>query len=294
MLIANIVGGLGNQMFQYAMAKSMAIENEAHLQLDLSAYRNKRYFNPEGFLLEKVFGAECIEASTLDYAAALGINYLLLPLIKRGKLHSASNRIIRESRLFEYDSNLIGRSHRTRAYIQGYWQTENYFRRTEGKIRDLFQFKPSMISERSRLLESRIRERESVAVHIRRGDYITNPVYSKMYHICDENYYSNAFEFITSRISNPEFFIFTNDIEWAASQDIFRNATICTASEDGSWNDMYLMSICKHNIVANSSFSWWGAWLNSNRDKIVISPSTWFIDGTTTPDLIPNTWTTID
>lgn len=281
-------------MFQYAMAKSMAIENGVHLQLDLSAYRNKRYFNPEGFLLDKVFGAESIEASALDYASSLGVNYLLLPLIKRGKLHSSSNRIIRESRLFEYDSDLIGRSHRTHAYIQGYWQTEGYFRNTEHEIRELFQFRPSMISERARFLECRIRERESVAVHIRRGDYITNPVYSKMYHICGEHYYIKAFELIKSRMSIPEFFIFTNDVEWVASQDIFSNATICTASEDGSWNDMYLMSICKHNIIANSSFSWWGAWLNRNPNKIVISPSTWFIDGTTTPDLIPNKWATIE
>lgn len=294
MYIASIVGGLGNQMFQYAMAKSMAIRKHSSLRLDLSAYKNKRYFNPEGYLLRKVFGVDSVEANYLDYLSTIGINFFLLPLIRRGKLRDITSRIIFESRFFDYDDKLINNSHPEGAYINGYWQTENYFNATEYQIRTLFQFKPSIISERAKFFESKIRGCESVAVHVRRGDYISNPTYKKIYSICDHQYYKNAFQFMESRVVKPKFFVFTDDVGWVSSQDIFRGATVCTASEDGSWNDMYLMSICKHNIIANSSFSWWGAWLNNNPNKIVVCPSTWFIDGTEAPNLIPSSWVSIN
>ena len=117
----------------------------------------------------------------------------------------------------------------------------------------------------------------SVSIHVRRADYIDNKVYSKLYHECDEQYFRSAMAFISDRVPDAKFYVFSDDIEWAKAQSFFSKCNFVEQDPaSGSWNDLFLMSCCQHNIIANSSFSWWGAWLNQNPAKNVIAPKQWF------------------
>lgn len=293
MFISHIVGGLGNQMFVYAMAKSLASVKSAELKLDLSTFNHKKYINPEGYLLSKVFGVDEKEAGFCDYFNALGIKAAIFPLVKRRMISADKDVFLFEKEVFKFDDEYEKNEKLRKGYILGYWQTEKYFLKTEKEIRKRFEFNKSQISTRAIELADKIMQKNSVSVHIRRGDYISNPVYSKSYDFCGMDYYNAAFKTINSKVESPFYCIFTDDIEWTASQEIFKNALICSESGEGSWNDMYLMSVCKHHIIANSTFSWWGAWLNPNKNKIVVSPNSWFIDGRVAHDLIPKNWVTV-
>ena len=136
-----------------------------------------------------------------------------------------------------------------------------------------------------------IHETNSVSLHVRRGDYV------KLQHIhglCDLDYYAHAIRFITEHLTNPHFFIFSDDIQWVTNNlkiGFSHTFVDINHGHDSAW-DMWLMANCKHNIIANSSFSWWGAWLNQNPNKIVVAPAQWFADGQQT-DIISDDWTKI-
>jgi hypothetical protein len=136
----------------------------------------------------------------------------------------------------------------------------------------------------------------SVAVHIRRGDYVSSTTNFQKHGICDNIYYSKAIELMNTTISHLKYFIFTDDPAWVLENMQFPNAEIVLTQnqESDAWQDMYLMSSCDHQIIANSSFSWWAAWLNKNENKQVIAPEIWFADAqlnVATTGLIPKTWT---
>ena len=290
MFIAHVVGGLGNQMFIYAMAKSLASMKSVELKLDLSTFKHKKYINPEGYLLSKVFGVDEKEAGFCDYFNALGIKTAILPLLKRRMISADRNTFLFEKEIFNFDDEYEKDEKLRKGYILGYWQTEKYFLRNEKEIRKKFQFNKVELSNRVIDLADKITQKNSVSVHIRRGDYLSNPIYNKIYRACDAGYYDAAFKMINDKVESPYYCIFTDDIEWAASQTMFKGSLICSTKDEGSWNDMYLMSFCKHHIIANSTFSWWGAWLNPSQDKIVISPKSWFLNETEIPDLVPESW----
>jgi hypothetical protein len=172
-------------------------------------------------------------------------------------------------------------------YLDGYWQNELYFKDIEKTIRSDFQFvRP--IDERNKNIAELIKNSNSVSIHIRRGDYINNQLYSG---ICTEDYYQKAIRFINAKLKNKTFFVFSDDIQWCKSHFNSDNFHFVQGNEGtNSYKDMQLMSYCKHNIIANSSFSWWGAWLNNNLGKIVIAPERWLNVGYSTKDLIPEEW----
>jgi len=176
-------------------------------------------------------------------------------------------------------------------YYDGYWQSEKYFKSIEGVLRTELEYKAVLNDENALLLHDII-SNESISVHIRRGDYLSVKVNSKLFSTCSIDYYMHAVNYFLNKYSNSVFYIFSDDIDWAKSNFIGDRFRIIDNNFDNPEIDLYLMSKCKHNIIANSSFSWWGAWLNSNPNKIVFAPQSWYKNklNESTKDLIPSDW----
>lgn len=159
-------------------------------------------------------------------------------------------------------------------YLSGYWQTEKYFSGIENEIKTLFKFR-DCLRGKNREYQERIQsdEYESVSLHVRRGDYVGNSEVD----ICGKAYYQRALEIICSKIKKPKFFIFSDDLAWCRQKLGIENAVYIAGNTGGdSYKDMQLMTLCRHHIIPNSSFSWWGAWLGEKEDSIVIGPKRWF------------------
>ena len=162
------------------------------------------------------------------------------------------------------------------AYLCGYWQSEKYFKDIREVILKEFTFPIQAVKSNVKLTDQ-MKLENSVSIHVRRSDYLTEQNLKVYGNICTEKYYSNAINYIEGIIDNPHYYVFTDDLQWA--KEYFKGDNYTIVSENrgkDSYIDMYLMSQCKHNIIANSSFSWWGAWLNQNPDKKVLAPKKWF------------------
>ena len=177
-------------------------------------------------------------------------------------------------------------------YLDGYWQSEKYFNNCEKEIRKEFTIKSSL-SEETKKLINLIKKCNSVSLHIRRGDYVTNKKTYKVHGVIDLNYYKKSISYLNSLQSDLKFFIFSDDVEWVRNNfSWLKNCTyVGHNNADNNYQDLNLMSYCKHHIIANSTFSWWGAWLSNNKNKIVITPKNWFNNlKSTETDLIPKDW----
>ena len=177
-------------------------------------------------------------------------------------------------------------------YINGYWQSEKYFLNIKSLIIDEFQVH-APLAGKNKDMAHRIQNTESVSIHIRRGDYVSNPVFSSVIGICSLDYYKKAIDFFNASLRLPLYYIFSDDIEWARANLKKENTFIYVDhnNETNCSEDLRLMSLCKHNIIANSSFSWWGAFLNQNIKKKVVAPKIWFKDPSlSNKDMIPESW----
>lgn len=163
------------------------------------------------------------------------------------------------------------------SYLDGYWQSEKYFSDYEERIREEFSVR-APLDGRSLELAEQMRERPSVSVHVRRGDYFSNPVTAAVHQVCDVEYFQRGIAYLGERLENPTFFVFSDEPDWARDNLRIPYPTTVISHNDASRNygDLRLMSLCDHHIIANSSFSWWGAWLDPSSDKIVVAPKTWF------------------
>jgi hypothetical protein len=172
------------------------------------------------------------------------------------------------------------------AYLKGYWQSEKYFEGISKTICKHFSFPPFTDNKNKALLELIVHS-NSVSIHIRRGDYLKNNLNWSL----DIEYYYRAIDLIKEKVNNPIFYIFSDDMQWAETNIKVPNCHFINHNKgNDSFRDMQLMSNCKHNIIANSSFSWWGAWLNNNEDKKVIAPNKWLSTMEGTRDIIPDSW----
>jgi len=177
-------------------------------------------------------------------------------------------------------------------YIKGYWNSEKFFAPYKNQIIKDFTF-PELDEQHNIVISDIIANENSVSLHVRRGDFVNN---SMCGNICSENYYHNAIKYIQENIESPSFYIFSNDIDWCRNNlsRYFKDSPVTYVTEnvaDKSYRDMQLMSLCKHNIVANSGFSWWGAYLNLNPNKIVLAPNRWWnSDDGHQKDVIPDEW----
>jgi len=289
MIISHIIGGLGNQMFQYALGRSLSLQREQSLLLDVSDFAD--YSLHQGFELGRVFVCPVAIASTKEVKSVLG--WQANPLLKKrlasprwARLRSA-NFVVEPHFRYWADIQYLPSS----AYLQGYWQSVRYFQNITAIIRDDFNFKLPL-NDKNVALVQKISQVNAVSLHVRRGDYIQNPVTLSIHGLCSLNYYQAAVQYIAEMVEQPVFFIFSDDMAWVKANLTlpFPSHYINHNQGSESHNDMRLMSLCQHHIIANSSFSWWGAWLNANPTKIVITPKQWFSDDKNVNDLLPSDW----
>jgi hypothetical protein len=289
MIVVQLQGGLGNQMFQYAFARALSAHYEVPMEFDLS-FLNKRAegYTQRSFSLE-VFSLPIPVASIKTIQ--LFDNAMAKDLSSRIKRAFISSKNITHYEIgFPFQSVKYSPNQNNR-YI-GFWQSEKYFDSIREIITKDFAF-PRDSSEQANAMRFRISSCDSISLHIRRGDYITNRSASQFHGSCSSEYYYKAVQEISVGLTNPELFIFSDDPNWVRQNLKFDlpSHIIDFNSGDRSHFDMDLMSCCAHHIIANSSFSWWGAWLNTKMDKRVIAPRKWFNDAAVeTHDLIPSKW----
>ncbi|MDB5252970.1 MAG: hypothetical protein JWP27_2139 [Flaviaesturariibacter sp.] len=281
MVVIRIIGGLGNQLFQYAAARSLAATLSTDLKVDVTALeaQDLRHFDLQSLhpLVQVAAKAEIDQ---------LKPSRRLARIVERLK-PVGSKRFYKEP-FFHFDPALFTLS--SPVYLQGYFQSELYFKPIEDDIRQIYSFPPHMV-ETVRGFADQLNTGSSVSVHIRRGDY-KNPVTQKIHGILTPAYYQAAIAKIHACVSDPVFYVFTDDSAWVrANLDLPDAHLISGTISQTHFEDLYLMSKCNHHIIANSSFSWWGAWLNKRPDKTVVAPASWFNEGPSdTQDLLPPGW----
>ncbi len=289
MIISHILGGIGNQMFQYAAGRSLSLHLNDYYTLDLKDF--DRYALHHGYELKRVFDVPIEPTSPDKLRSVLGLSRLsLLKKILRRRQFS----ILRGQKfIVEPHFNFWPKffSLKSGSYLHGYWQSEKYFKSIEKVIRDDFSFKKPL-AEKNLLIANQIHQTNAVSLHIRRGDYLTDAKTNRIMSVCDISYYERAISYMAAKVSNPVFYVFSDDMDWVKQSISITYPSVYVDHNRGedSYVDMQLMSLCKHHIIANSSFSWWGAWLNPSAKKIVVAPKLWFKNGNNDSDLIPNEW----
>lgn len=276
MIIVELFGGLGNQLYQYALGRKLSILNNELLKLDISFYRIQqhrkyclKYFN----IVENI-------ASENEIAA-----------LKNSTIRHENREIsayIQEKSL-EFDKETLAFS--GNVYLSGYWQSYKYFKDVKEILKNEISLKQESDSKNIEMA-NKIKSCEAISLHIRRGDFLgidnakVNEIYSLEYHY-------NAADKISASIKNPHFFVFSDDMQWVKKNFKLKyDMTFVDINNDNkNYEDLNLMSLCKHHIIVNSTFSWWGAWLGENADKIVIAPKRWSkCTYTNTDDLLPESW----
>jgi len=264
MIIIKLKGGLGNQLFQYAFGLLLASRRNEELKIDNHSL-GSRTDTYRSYSLDN-FNISASPASDLE--------------IKRHQtcflfLHKIYNKVFKDYHIGYEEKFLETKS----SYIEGFFQSYKYLEPVREQLLKEISLKEDINYE---IVDN------SVAVHIRRGDYINN----KAHFVCDLKYYQNAFKLIKEKIANPIFYIFSDDITWA-KENLSKEDNLIFVSnpEIKDYEELILMSRCQHNIIANSSFSFWGAWLNQNPDKIVIAPDKWNNEFPNDyKDLLPPKW----
>lgn len=289
MIISELRGGLGNQMFQYAFGKALAIKNRTSLYID------KR---PLYDIDESLFTKRPFELNIFDIEYKPVSNWRLNFFFPDRHLGwRLLRKLLRSKVLFETGFNYNDQTDllNKHIYIRGYWQSEKYFEDVSDSIRKAFVFSASK-NPKTEKIASEIANRNSISIHVRRGDYVTSKAANTLHGFVGLDYYIEAFKIMNAKVSDTRYYIFSDDSEWVKQHLLnhLEHATMVVHnSGKESWQDMYLMSLCKHNIIANSSFSWWAAWLNNNPAKVVIAPEKWFASNEMnlqTTDLIPSKW----
>ena len=287
MIIVNLKGGLGNQMFQYALGKSLSIKYNRILKFDLNFYKENldAHVTKRNFELEH-FSVKADPATKQD--------------LKFKKSNRVTNFFTSNKFKIYNDLNFGGtiESNNSIVYFDGFWQSELFFQDIRNLLLREFTPKISLDADNMFWINS-ISRCNSISVHIRRGDYITNSSANSFHGVCSIEYYKSAIRYIQDIVDNPIFYFFSDDMTWV-KENFYNGLQNYNFVEgnigENSYLDIRLMSFCKHNIVANSTFSWWGAWLNTNVDKVVIAPLMWFSDSdqnSKTKNLIPSSWVRI-
>jgi hypothetical protein len=300
-ITVSLIGGLGNQMFQYAAGKALAERHGVPLALDLSGFRNDAL---RSFLLDRLSVPEADLASISKTGAGKPANYFVRSLWKQRidrvlgraglpKLASSANQY-REPH-FHYDPAFEGLGPRTSLF--GYFQSERYFDSIAERLRGWLLPREPFGAAAAEMLGRIERSRLPVSVHVRRGDYL-NPGTAEFHGILGEPYYRQAIDRIEAALGEGiDFFVFSDDA--AAAEQVLNfvpksRLNHVRGDPERPWEDMALMARCRHHVIANSSFSWWGAWLNRSPDKVVVAPRAWFAPAElrlrNTSDLYPSDW----
>lgn len=268
MIVVKLKGGLGNQMFQYAAGRALAIRTGTELLLDTGVFTDS-YDREYG--LDK-FRIKARVAKELELAPWPKWQRKPCELLQRAGIQM---RWYRELHLgFDPKWPLLGDD----TYIEGYFQSEKYFSDIKNVLVEDFNLSASISSKNLELSERIIRS-ESVMLHVRRGDYVSSPKAAEKHGACGLEYYSRAVELIKSSVVNPKFFVFSDDLDWAKSNlSLTNDPVFVDGNQSNPEVDIHLMALGKHYVIANSSFSWWGAWLSRSEKNVVIAPSPWFAE----------------
>jgi len=287
MIIVKLRGGLGNQLFQFSAGKNLALLKNTELMLDVSDLKkgNRSFLLPEFCTDFKIAShSDILKVFIRNYRHANNLlkyffdkynYYYKIPIFKEKSL--------------AYDKNFFNCP--DDVYMIGYWQCERYFKDIVDILKSEISFKKKM-DKQNEEFQKEIENTESICVHLRNGDYFFNSTVRKNIGVCPVEYYYKAIDNIIREVDNPHFYIFSDNIEWAKEHlKIMHAHTYISNNSNKSYVDLYLMSRCKHFIIANSSFSWWGAWLSGTKNKIVYAPTPWCKNPVYNPvDIHPHSW----
>jgi hypothetical protein len=289
MIIVKLMGGLGNQMFQYALGRSLSHKLDVEFKMDLSWFSDAPVATTKRNYELAAFCIKASPATSDDLHRLLGAGKSKLMNFMRN-LNPFREKTFVQERWFQFDPLIL--TVQDDVYLEGFWQSEKYFEDVMETLRSEFVLHQSL-DDCGCQLESMIDGSESVSIHFRRGDYVTSESAKKLHGTCSLDYYRNAIAMLNTRISDPHFFIFSDDPSWVRNNFSldFPSTFISQSGSRKACDDMHLMSKCRHHILANSTFSWWGAWLHGGKDNTVVAPKQWFIDGSiNTSDLLPERW----
>lgn len=280
MIMIHLMGGIGNQLFQYALYTALQKQGK-RVWLDYTTIRGEmtqlcRETIFDVFMLDRPYSLDAMDGIA---------GKLQRRLFNRVFRKLAKSRYEKEDGVF--DPEILQLKH---GYLEGYWQSPKYFDGFEQVLRERLRFKRELNEENKQIL-CRIQSADCpVSVHIRLGDYTSAENSALFGNICTREYYERSIEYICEKHEGATFFVFSNEPRKAMEVIDIPNAVVVDINdESAAWADMYLMSQCHNNIIANSTFSWWGAWMNDYEDKEVIAPQKW-INGKTTPDICPKSW----
>jgi hypothetical protein len=287
-IITRLKGGLGNQLFQYAAGFRLAAVRNVELKLDLSEFDNRKYRTPRSYELV-VFEITAEHAAARDIASISTSSRRSIRRWLPERFRSHSSTAVFE-RQFQFDPEVL--SLPDGVIMDGYWQSERYFAEVADLVREEFSFKQPAAGKNVDVA-AEISACNAVSLHVRRGDYAADAVAMSTHGVCPLDYYYRAVEYVTERVSEPVFFLFSDDPDWVR-ENLKLSGPVSLVDHNGAdagSEDLRLMSRCAHHIIANSTFSWWGAWLNPSPKKIVVAPKQWFADDSLdTSDLLPSNW----
>jgi hypothetical protein len=286
MIISRLTGGLGNQLFQYAFGRELAERHHTQLKLDLSCFSNERFNVPVRTYALDIFNIKAEKATPDEIFRLSQRTRFDIPDRVLNRLLGVKKSHIREphtnfsSAAFESPDNV---------YISGYWQSEKYFADVVPLLRQELTLKDPP-AETARPILDRIESTNSIGVHVRRGDFLTNPTNG----IHGVDYFKRAERILSEKFADRTYFVFSDDLDWCQGNLAFDGPTIFVTEDFGEnklRDDFRLMASCKNFIIPNSSFSWWAAWLAPNPDKTVIAPRRWLADASMdTSDVVPRDW----
>lgn len=284
-------GGLGNVMFYYALATAFR-----HKGITAYVFLSKTNLEHNNYNLNAIFPNLLIWGNINTFQK---FYYLILQNLR--SIHYKKNKIPHKFLFYPFKGIFSDKEPvnylpsvfdnlKQNEYFIGYFQSYKYFDNCRSFILKEFQFSQKHLSEKTKDIASKIKGCNSISVHVRRGDYLNGFYYELLGKVCDMNYYKRAIDIMKSKVLDPHFFVFSDDPDYISDNfELGDTETITFNRGKDSWQDMYLMSICKHNIIANSTFSWWGAWLNNYSNKIVVAPKRWFADKVD-DEIIPPEW----
>lgn len=276
-------------MFQYAAGRALSITTDQPHRMDISDFSN--YALHHGYELSQVFNVhgKCAEVSDVCDLLGWRARYPAKRLLRRKQLAwLRSGQYVVEPH-FHYWPGF--QKLKGDCYLSGYWQSERYFNSVLDLIRKEFTFREPLVGQNHKLAKE-ISACQAVSLHVRRGDYVSDRKTSQVMEVCSEVYYREAIAYMAERVEHPVFYVFSDDMAWAKQNLHLASPSVFVEHNFGveSYRDMQLMSLCQHHIIANSSFSWWGAWLNGRTGKMVVAPRNWFAKPIDTRDLIPQSW----
>jgi hypothetical protein len=294
MIITQLIGGIGNQLFQYAIARKIACGRNVPFKLDITGFNSYKLRQYQlGFFNINAEIASDEEIYRIKKYSENKIVENIYQKISRILPYSKKHYI--KEQFFPYDPRIEKIT--DNVYLEGYWQSEKYFKSIASIIRSDITLKEEMIGKNRELKEKIIDDEHSVSIHIRRGDYVTNSLTHQIHGCCSLEYYYKGIQKINELLGNPNYYVFSDDIPWTKENLTINNPVTYIENEGPGkdYEELILMSLCRHHIIANSSFSWWGAWLGTNTDKITIAPSRWVNDPSRDmSDIIPENWIKIN